>query len=83
MSVQTAVDRAYDWVESTRSRVTALSPQSTLDRGYAVVQHQRHIVRRASDLQPGADVQVMVSSGEFSAEVTDIKEGTETDQEQT
>ncbi|MBB3666572.1 exodeoxyribonuclease VII large subunit [Garicola koreensis] len=74
VSTQTAVDRAYDWVESTRSRVKALSPQSTLDRGYAVVQHQRQIVRRAQELQPGVEVRVMVSSGEFTAEVTDIDE---------
>ncbi len=74
ISAQTAVDRARDWVHGTRARVTGLSPQSTLDRGYAVVQHQRTIVREAAQLAPGTAVQVMVARGEFSAEVTDVKE---------
>lgn len=69
---QTAVDRARDWVAGTRSRVTSLSPQSTLDRGYAVVQHQRQIIRDAGQLQPEKTVQVMVARGEFSAVVTDV-----------
>ncbi|WP_150460279.1 exodeoxyribonuclease VII large subunit [Nesterenkonia ebinurensis] len=77
VSAQTAVDRALDWVDATRARVTGLSPQSTLDRGYAVVQHQRSIVRDAAQLAPGAAVQVMVAQGEFSAEVTDVKENDE------
>lgn len=72
ISAQTAVHRARDWVASTRSRVTALSPQSTLDRGYAVVQHQRRIVRDAGELAVGQPVQVMVASGEFQATVNEI-----------
>lgn len=72
VSAQTAVDRARDWVESTRSHVTALSPQSTLDRGYAVVQQQRRIVRDAADLARGEQVQVKVSAGSFSAEVIEV-----------
>lgn len=74
VSAHTAVDRARDWVGSARVQVTSLSPQSTLDRGYAVVQHQRRIVRSAADLVPGDGVQVMVAHGEFSADVTDVKE---------
>ena len=74
VSAQTTVDRARDWVAATRSQVTALSPQSTLDRGYAVVQHQRRIVRHAGELRPGAEVHVKVSSGEFTAEVTTTTE---------
>lgn len=71
---QTAVDRSRDWVAAARAQVTALSPQSTLDRGYAVVQHRRRIVRRAAELAAGEQVQVMVSAGEFTAEVTEINE---------
>lgn len=74
VSAQTAVERARDWVESARVQVTSLSPQSTLDRGYAVVQHQRRIVRSATGLGPGDSVQVMVAEGEFSAEVTEVKD---------
>ncbi|WP_460689939.1 exodeoxyribonuclease VII large subunit [Nesterenkonia suensis] len=38
VSVEASVARARDWVGQARARVTGLSPQSTLDRGYAVVQ---------------------------------------------
>lgn len=38
VSMEARLDRGRDWVEAARARVTALSPQSTLDRGYAVVQ---------------------------------------------
>lgn len=79
VSAETAVHRARDWVSATRSRVTALSPQSTLDRGYAVVQHQRRIIRDAAELTPGAPVQVMVAAGEFSAEVIDVNAQSEGD----
>lgn len=74
VSAQTRLDRARDWVEATRSQITALSPQSTLDRGYAVVQHKRRIVRHAGELQPGAEVHVKVASGEFTADVTTTTE---------
>lgn len=74
MSAQTTVDRTRDWVLATRAQVTALSPQSTLDRGYAVVHHQRRIVRHAGELQPGAEVHVKVASGEFTADVTTTTE---------
>lgn len=74
VSTQTAVDRAQDWVSATRSRVTALSPQSTLDRGYAVVQQGAQIVRDAEELSAGEQVQVMVASGEFSAEVINVNQ---------
>lgn len=77
VSMETAVARAQDWVEHTRARVTGLSPQSTLDRGYAVVQAERRIVRDAAELSPGTEVQVMVASGEFTADVTDVKSGEE------
>lgn len=41
LSASAAVTRAADWVVHARARVTSLSPQSTLDRGYAVVQAHR------------------------------------------
>lgn len=82
VSAEAAVGRAADWVSHTRARVTGLSPQSTLDRGYAVVQttssgsdiNGRTIVRDASQLTPGAGVRVMVASGEFDADVTEVYE---------
>ena len=73
--MEAAVARAQDWVTHTRARVTGLSPQSTLDRGYAVVQSQQQIIRDAAELTPGTEVRVMVSAGEFTADVTDVMSG--------
>lgn len=68
-SMEAGITRARDWVSSTRSHVTSLSPQSTLDRGYAVVQTPEGIVRDAGTLSAGQDVRIMVAAGEFQAEV--------------
>ena len=46
------------------ARVVALSPQATLDRGYAVVQDEDgHVVRDADAVEPGADLQVRLAAG--------------------
>jgi exodeoxyribonuclease VII large subunit len=48
----------------TLARVVALSPQATLDRGYAVVQDEDGaVVRDADAVEPGADLQVRLASG--------------------
>ncbi len=57
----------------------ALSPQSTLDRGYAVVRDSEgEVVRDASVLDPGDQVLVRVAQGTFIAEVEGL-EGEEPD----
>lgn len=90
--MEASLARARDWVSATRARVTALSPQSTLDRGYAVVQsHPEHdavdhrgavvrrsgwqILRDASELSPGAPLQIMVARGELTARTAGITTG--------
>jgi exodeoxyribonuclease VII large subunit len=46
------------------ARVVALSPQATLDRGYAVVQDEEGaVVRDADAVPPGSDLQVRLASG--------------------
>ena len=46
------------------ARVVSLSPQATLDRGYAVVQDEDGAVVRDSDaVPPGADLQVRLAVG--------------------
>ncbi|WP_026550616.1 exodeoxyribonuclease VII large subunit [Arthrobacter sp. Br18] len=70
-SAVAAVDRESDSVRHLRAQVRALSPQKTLDRGYAVVQlHDGSVVREAASVEPGDQVQVRVAAGTFSAEVT-------------
>ena len=62
------IDRALTDVEHLRARVRALSPQATLDRGYAIVTTgEGSIVRDADEVVIGQTVQVRVAQGSFAA----------------
>jgi exodeoxyribonuclease VII large subunit len=55
-------------LESLRAQIRTLSPQSTLDRGYAVVQTASgEIVRHSSQLQPGDRISIKVADGVVAA----------------
>ncbi|MCY7364849.1 MAG: exodeoxyribonuclease VII large subunit, partial [Frankiaceae bacterium] len=59
-----ALARAADDLGHVRARVLALSPQATLDRGYAVVQDEDGaVVRDADAVEPGTDLQVRLAAG--------------------
>jgi len=54
LSVATGLARASDDIAHTRARLVALSPASTLRRGYAIVQREdAGVVRSAGELTPG------------------------------
>jgi exodeoxyribonuclease VII large subunit len=58
------LDAAGRDLAHTLARVVALSPQATLDRGYAVVQDEDGaVVRDAEHVPPGADLQVRLAQG--------------------
>ena len=58
------LDRARADLDHVRARVVALSPQATLDRGYAVVQDEDGaVVRDAEAVPPGTDLQVRLAAG--------------------
>ena len=68
--------RAVDQVEHLRRQVAALSPQSTLDRGYAVVQHRDgRIVMDQDDVGVGELLRVRVARGDFG--VRPVSDGAE------
>lgn len=78
-AISTAVLRAADQVVHLRNQVRALSPQQTLDRGYAVVQvagadqaadTRKTVVRHPSQAPEGSELFVRVSGGSFSARST-------------
>jgi exodeoxyribonuclease VII large subunit len=62
----TRVLRAEDEVRHLGARVRSLSPQSTLERGYAVVQHRdgRVVVSR-EEVQRDELLRVRVARGDF------------------
>ncbi len=58
--------RAHDHVGHLGSQVSALSPQSTLERGYAVVQHaDGRLVTDQAELEPAELLRVRVAHGDF------------------
>lgn len=54
-------------------RMQGMSPQATLERGYAIVSLRPggEIVRSKTDVRPGSGIAVQVSDGQFGARVTD------------
>ncbi|WP_427171856.1 exodeoxyribonuclease VII large subunit [Arthrobacter sp. 92] len=78
-AIASAVVRAADQLVHLQAQVRALSPQKTLDRGYAVVQlagdhpvggQARAVVRHPSQAPAGTDLAVRVAGGKFSARST-------------
>lgn len=64
----TAVDRALDRTMHLRAQVRALSPQHTLDRGYAVVQRSDgSVLRDSGDAEPGSELRIRLARGELRA----------------
>ena len=67
-AVRTQVARHMDQLVHLRAQVRALSPQKTLDRGYAVVQlEDRSIVRDPAQVAAGTALHIRVAGGDFSA----------------
>jgi exodeoxyribonuclease VII large subunit len=60
------LDHATNDLSHTRARVVALSPQATLDRGYAVVQKgDGTVVRAPGDVTAGEDLRLRLADGEL------------------
>lgn len=59
--------RAHDQVSHLRAQVRGLSPQSTLERGYAVVQHRdERVVTTRDEVEPDELLRVRVAHGDFA-----------------
>ena len=64
-----AVERKRAALEQAAARLKALSPEATLERGYAIVRTDDEIVRSPARLRPGQPLRVEVAEGEFGARV--------------
>jgi exodeoxyribonuclease VII large subunit len=70
-ALDTRLVRASGEVGRLEAQVRALSPASTLERGYAVVQRtDGHVVRSPDDVAAGDVVQVRLARGALDAAVT-------------
>jgi exodeoxyribonuclease VII large subunit len=69
--LDTALLRGSAEVGRLEAQVRALSPASTLERGYAVVQRMDgHVVRSPDDAPTGSEVRLRLARGELAATVT-------------
>jgi exodeoxyribonuclease VII large subunit len=70
MSLTASLARASDDVTHTRARLLALSPASTLRRGYAIVQHHNDgVVRGAGEVKPGELLTVRFAEDQLTVRV--------------
>jgi exodeoxyribonuclease VII large subunit len=67
------VERKRAALESLAGRLRALSHQSTLARGYAIVRTEAGIVRTAAAVAPGEHVDVELAEGGFGALVEETR----------
>jgi exodeoxyribonuclease VII large subunit len=63
------VERKRAGLEQAAGRLGALSPRSTLERGYAIVRTKAAIVRSPAQVGTGAPIDVEVAEGRFAARV--------------
>ncbi len=54
------------------ARVRTLSPQATLDRGYAIVTHEGGVVREPAEVVADEPIEVRVAGGSFAARVSAV-----------
>ena len=62
-----ALERKRSRLDHAQARLTALSPQATLERGYAIVHRGDEVVRAAAAVAPGDSLAIRVADGQFGA----------------
>jgi exodeoxyribonuclease VII large subunit len=67
------LERKRSLLEHAAGRLRTLSPRATLERGYAIVRSRDEIVRSASTLGVGDEVDVELAEGGFGARVEDTR----------
>ena len=67
------VERKRAALEGTAGKLVALSPKATLNRGYAIVRTDSHVVASSADVAPGTRVEVELAEGAFGARVEDVQ----------
>ena len=66
------LERRRAAVRASGGRLRVLSPQATLERGYAIARSAAGVVRRAADLGPGERVDVQLAAGSVGARVEEV-----------
>ncbi|WP_304453512.1 exodeoxyribonuclease VII large subunit [Nocardiopsis sp. YSL2] len=72
-SLTVALDRSADGLAHTRARLHALSPATTLARGYAIVQREDgSVVRSAAEPDVGEELRIRFTGDSLTATVADV-----------
>jgi exodeoxyribonuclease VII large subunit len=67
LSLGSSLTRGSDDIAHIRARLLALSPASTLRRGYAIVQHRDNgVVRGAAEVSPGEDLTIRFAADQLA-----------------
>ncbi len=70
-SILTRLDRAQSRLKILEAGITAVSPQATLDRGYAILRDKNgNLIRSVTNIQNNEQLDVQVSDGQFQVVVT-------------
>lgn len=75
MLIESRLERARESLAQNGSKANALSPLSTITRGYSVAECEGRIVNRVSDVEIGDEVILIVSDGRIEGRVTKIQNG--------
>jgi exodeoxyribonuclease VII large subunit len=67
------LERRRAALEQAAGRLRALSPRSTLSRGYAIVRRGDELVRRSTALAPADRIDVELAEGAFGARVEEVR----------
>lgn len=76
-AVRLAAERQRAQIDGLLTTLRALSPRSTLERGYAIVQAQGRLVRTTRAVSPGASVAITLWDGSFTARVEELQQRAE------
>ena len=68
-TLQHTLSLRQEQVKTLTARLATLNPQATLARGYAIVQKGSIVVTQTGQVNPGDNITVKVSDGEFEAAV--------------
>ena len=73
--VNSYIERSRSRLKACVGKADALSPLSILSRGYSIAENKRSVIHSISDVQKGDEVEIVLTDGRISANVTDIRKG--------
>ena len=71
-AISTAINSSHSEFAVLSQKLTSLSPQSVLDRGYAVVSYEGRSVSRTSTLKNNDSIMVQLAQGKLTAKIIEI-----------